>query len=134
MVRFTFHFKISKNVSLGIGMPNTTLCKCVHCDYELLHDSYKFCPQCGRLVSLIESNRTCDRTNVPENISQPQLSFQDFLKRKSDDRQGKRSQSFNVKPNKKSKKFVEVLVNIGLMYLCGDTLKPVRGNVIVIVL
>ena len=29
---------------------------------------------------------------------------------------------------KKSKKPVEVLVNVGLMYLCGDTLKPVSGK------
>lgn len=98
-------------------MPRT-LCKCVHCDYQLLHDSYKFCPQCGRLVSLVESK-------IPEN-SQPLPSFEDYLKRKSDDRQGP-SRSANKK-QKKSKKVEEVLLNVGLMYLCGNMLKPVRGK------
>ena len=117
-------------------MLNASVCnKCTHCDYELLHNSYKFCPQCGRLVSChVESNSV--NVNLSDNgatgsagssrQAQQPLSFKDYLKRKSDDRQGKGSQ---LKPKKKSKKAVEVLVNIGLMYLCGDTLKPVRGNV-----
>ena len=107
-------------------MPNSSLCKCAHCDYQLLHDSYKFCPQCGRLVNLDESNLSKAPAGNSPRVQQP-LSFKDYLKRKSDARQAKSSQ---LKPKKKSKKSADVLVNIGLMYLCGDTLKPVRGNVV----
>ena len=86
-------------------MLNTSVCnKCTHCDYELLHNSYKFCPQCGRLVSCLDESNLSKGSAGPVGSTrqaQQPLSFKDFLKRKSDDRQGKGSQ---LKPKKKSKK------------------------------
>ena len=113
-------------------MLNDSVCKKTHDEYQLLHKSYKFCPKCDRLISCLAESNSVNVNLSDKGVAglagsshqaQQPLSFKDYLKRKSNDRQGKRSQ---FKPKKKSKKAVEVLVNIGRMYLCSDTLKPVR--------
>ena len=106
--------------------------KCGKCQTVVL-EGFRFCQQCGtfltnakRLGTTDGSPREADASSSkPKRAETPLLSFDEFRKRKSKERQ-ENSKKKKENPPK------EVLINVGIMNLVKQVLKPIKGKVMMV--